>query len=135
MAILGKLGNYKNTGLLFMRVGLGVMMMIHGYPKIMGGPDLWTKIGGAIGNVGIHFAPMFWGFMATITEAVGGLLIVLGFFTRPVCIFLLINLTVAALQHFSKGDGINGASHAIELCFAFLGLLFLGAGKYSIDKK
>lgn len=135
MAALDRLGNYRNTGLLLMRVGLGIMMMVHGYPKLMGGPELWTKLGHATGNVGIHFAPMFWGLMAALTEAVGGLLIVLGFFTRPVCLFLMINLTVAALQHFSKGEGINGAAHAIETGLAFLGLLFLGPGRYSIDKK
>jgi putative oxidoreductase len=135
MAMFDKLGNYRNTGLLLMRVGLGIMMMIHGYPKLMGGPDGWTKLGGAMGNVGIHFAPMFWGFMAAATEAVGGLLIVLGLFTRPVCILMIINLAVAALHHFSKGDGIDGAAHAIETGIAFLGLLFLGPGRYSIDKK
>jgi putative oxidoreductase len=135
MAPLGKLGNYKNFGLLLMRAGLGVMMITHGYPKLMGGPDLWTKIGSAMGNLGVHFAPMFWGLMAGLAESIGGLLVVLGLFTRTACIFLLITLIVAVLQHFSKGDGLNGAAHAIETGFAFLGLLFLGAGKYSVDKK
>lgn len=135
MAALDKLGNYKNTGLLIMRAGLGIMMMIHGYPKLMAGPKLWAMLGSSTGNLGIHFAPVFWGFMAAVTEAVGGLLIAIGLWFRPVCILMTINLIVAASHHFGAGEGINGAAHAIETGIAFLGLLFFGPGKYSADKK
>ena len=44
-------------------------------------------------------------------------------------------MIVAALVHFSKGDGVNGASHAIELAIVFFGLIFIGPGKYSVDKR
>jgi putative oxidoreductase len=47
MAILGNLGNYKNLGLLIIRVGLGVMFIYHGYPKLMGGVKEWTELGGS----------------------------------------------------------------------------------------
>jgi len=43
-------------------------------------------------------------------------------------------MIVASVEQFSGGDGIKGASHAMELGFAFTGLLFIGAGKYSVDK-
>ncbi|XZF14752.1 DoxX family protein [Chitinophagaceae bacterium MMS25-I14] len=135
MAIFSKLGNYKNTGLLLMRAGLGIMMMIHGYPKLMGGPDLWGKVGSAMGDAGIHFAPVFWGFMAAAAETICGLLAVLGLFFRPACLFIMFTLTIAALHHFSAGEGLSGAAHAIETGIAFTGLLFLGPGKYSVDKK
>jgi uncharacterized membrane protein YphA (DoxX/SURF4 family) len=49
--------------------------------------------------------------------------------------FLLINLIVAAATHFGQGDGLGGAAHAIELAFVFAGLIFVGPGKYSVDKK
>lgn len=39
MALLASLGKYRNTGLLIIRIGLGVMMMLHGYPKLLGGPE------------------------------------------------------------------------------------------------
>lgn len=135
MAMFEKLGNYRNTGILLMRAGLGIMMITHGYPKLMGGPDLWTKLGGSVGLIGIHFAPLFWGLMAAIAEAVGGLMIVLGWFFRPACLLILFTLVIASLHHFHAGDGLNGAAHAIETGCAFLGLLFIGPGKYSIDKK
>lgn len=135
MAIFGNLGNYKNFGLLLIRVGLGIMFIYHGVPKLAGGPELWEKLGGAMKGVGISFAPTFWGFMAADTETFGGLLLIIGLAFRPVCILLIINLIIAALMHLGKGDGLQGAAHAIEDAIMFLGLLFIGPGIYSIDKK
>lgn len=134
MTLLQGLAQYRNTGLLIMRAGLGIMMILHGYPKLFGGVERWTKVGGAMANIGIEFAPALWGFMASATEAVGGLLVVLGLFFRPVCILMIFTMFMAAVSHFGRGDGLMGASHAIETGIAFVGLLFLGAGKYSIDK-
>jgi putative oxidoreductase len=47
---------------------------------------------------------------------------------------MVINFVVAVLSHMVAGDGIMGASHAIELVFVFFGLTFVGAGTLSIDK-
>lgn len=135
MAIFSQIGKYRNTGILIMRVGLGIMMITHGYPKLMGGPEQWGKVGTAIGQAGIHFGYPFWGFMSGFAEAVGGLLVILGYYFRPACILIILNLLVATNHHFASGDGLKVASHAIETCFAFIGLLFIGPGKYSIDKK
>ena len=135
MAIFGNLGNYKNLGLLLIRIGLGIMFIYHGVPKLAGGPELWGKLGGAMKGVGISFAPAFWGFMAAATETFGGLLLIIGLAFRPVCILLIINLMIAALMHLGKGDGLQGAAHAIEDAIMFLGLLFIGPGIYSVDKK
>lgn len=70
MAIWNSLGKYRDTGLLILRVGLGVMMIMHGLPKLQGGPELWAGVGKSMGNIGIHFMPTFWGFMAAATETV-----------------------------------------------------------------
>lgn len=135
MAIFESLGKYRNTGLLILRVGLGVMMMTHGLPKIMGGPSGWADLGGSMKVVGIDFLPTVWGFLAAISEGLGGFLLILGLFFRPVNMMLVFTMIIAALVHFAKGDGLSGASHAIELGVVFLGLIFIGPGKYSIDKK
>lgn len=135
MALLGKLNNYRNTGLLIIRLGLGAMFIYHGLPKLEGGPDTWRGIGGAMKTVGITFLPVVWGLLAALTETIGGFLILIGLAFRPACLLLVINLTIAALMHFSKGDGWMGASHAIEDAVMFAGLLFVGPGKYSKDKK
>ena len=129
-----KLGKYSNMGLLLMRIGIGGMMILHGYPKLLGGPDKWEKIGKVMADMGIDAFPVFWGFMAAFAEAIGGLLIVIGWQFRFASLLLLITMSVAAFKHLNAGDGIMDASHAIELAFVFAGLLFVGAGKYSIDK-
>lgn len=134
MALFSQLGNYRNFGLLVMRAGLGVMMAIHGLPKLTGGPDKWVELGHAMSNLHINFIPVFWGFMCAVTETVGGLFCVLGLWFRLVSILMTFNFIVASLVHINSNDGIMGGSHAIELAFVFFGLIFLGAGVYSVDK-
>jgi putative oxidoreductase len=134
MAFLSRLSRYHHTGLLLLRIGIGVMMIFHGYPKLKGGPGAWGKIGGSLADFGIHDFPAFWGFMAAFAEGVGGLLFLIGFFFRPASLLLLITMVVAAGHHLNAGDGIGGASHAIELGVLFLAMFIIGPGKYSIDK-
>ena len=136
MAIFESLSKYRNTGLLLMRIGLGIMMMMHGFPKLSGGVEMWTQIGGSMKMIGIDFFPLGWGFMAAATESIGGLFLLLGLFFRPVNILLLFTMIIASLVHLlDPKQDIMEASHAIELGVVFLGLVFLGPGKYSIDKK
>ncbi|MEJ7693380.1 DoxX family protein [Daejeonella sp.] len=135
MALLASLGKYRNTGLLIIRIGIGIMFMLHGYPKLLGGPEMWTNIGGAMKYIGITFIPVAWGLAAAATETFGGFLILIGLAFRPVCVLLAFTMAIAATMHLSTGDGLTTASHAIEVGFVFLGLAFIGSGKYSIDKK
>lgn len=132
-ALFSGLRNYNNSGLLIGRIGLGIMMMFHGVPKLLGGVAKWEGLGSTMQNLGINFAPVFWGFMASFAEGIGGLLIVLGLFFRPAAILLILTMIVAAIQHLASGDGLMGAAHAIETGFAFVILLFVGPGKYSLE--
>ncbi len=120
---------------MLLRVGIGIMFILHGWPKLAGGPARWEAIGNSMGVFGIGFAPVFWGFMAGFAEAVGGFLILLGFFFRPACILLLLTMLVATTKHMVAGDGFGGYSHALEAAILFLSLLFIGPGKYSLDSK
>ena len=135
MAILSNLGKYKNTGLLIMRVGLGTMFMFHGYPKLLGGPDNWTAVGDAMKHTGVTFFPAGWGFLAAATETFGGFLVLLGLAFRPATLLLSITMIVASIMHLKTGDGLNGASHAVEAAIVFIGLTIIGPGRYSVDKK
>ena len=132
---LKSLDKYREEGLLILRIGIGIMFILHGWPKISGGPVMWEKVGMATGAIGIHFAPTFFGFMAAIAEFGGGICLVLGFYMRLACIFLLIDMTVASLMHITKGDGFIMASHAIEAAILFFSLIFIGSGKFSLDTK
>jgi putative oxidoreductase len=135
MALFSSLGNYKNFGLPIIRIGLGIMFIYHGYPKLLGGPHKWEEIGGATKYVGVHFLPMAWGFLSAAVETFGGFLVIIGLAFRPVCLLLVINLVVAAFSQLETGGNLGDAAHAIEDAITFTGLLFIGPGKYSADKK
>ncbi len=132
--ILTALNKYKDFGLLFLRIGIGGMFIFHGAPKMFGGPEGWERMGASMAIVGIKFVPAFWGFMASFSEFIGGICIILGLFFRPACILLTITMTIAASGHLSRGDGLRGAAHAIENGIVFLSLIFIGPGKYSLDE-
>jgi putative oxidoreductase len=135
MALLASFGKYRNTGLLITRIGLGILFMLHGYPKLLGGPEQWESIGGAMKYVGIDFLPAAWGLLAALTETFGGFLILIGLAFRPVCLLLTFTMAIAATMHLSGNEGFMSASHAIEVGSVFFGLAFIGPGTYSVDKK
>lgn len=133
--ILTFLDKHRDTGLLILRIGLGCMFLFHGLPKLFGGPERWEGIGGAMANLGITFLPAFWGFMAAISESLGGICLILGIFVRPACMLLTITMLIAAIFHLGRGDGLKGAAHAIEVGIVFLSLILIGPGKHSLDAK
>ncbi len=133
--ILTGLTRFRDAGILVLRVGIGLSFMAHGIPKLMGGPEKWVTLGKAMGNIGVTFYPVGWGFMAGFSETVGGLLLVLGFLFRPACMLLLFTMFIAGLMHIKLGDPFTKWSHALEAGIVFLALIFIGPGKYSIDKK
>jgi putative oxidoreductase len=133
--LLKFLGKYRDTGLLILRLGLGILVLMHGMPKLVGGPAEWTKLGANMANLGIDFFPVFWGFMAAVTEGIGGLLLVVGLFYRPVCLLLCFTMIVATLKHYKAGDKfMQQTSRPLELAFVFLGLAVVGPGRFSVDK-
>ena len=128
------LNKYSDAGILFLRIGIGfAFIFVHGWGKIFGGPELWTKLGGSMANLGVTFAPTFWGFMAAAAEFGGGILILFGLFTRPASAFMAFTMLVAFIQHTSKLDPWNRVIYPMEMFAVFMALLFIGAGKYSID--
>ncbi len=128
------LGPFRDVGLLILRIGLGTMFIIHGGTKLLAGPELWEKVGGAMGNFGISFAPTFWGLMAAMSEFGGGVCLVLGFFMRPACAFMAFTMAVALSMHFKNGDSIGTWSHAAEDGIVFLSLILIGPGRLSLDR-
>lgn len=123
------------AGLLLARLGLGAMfLLVHGGPKLLGGPPTWEKVGSAMAVVGVSFFPVAWGFLAAAAEGVGGLCLALGLFTRPAAFLMMVTMAVASTMHLSHGDGLQQASHAMEAGLVFLGLLVAGPGRYSLDR-
>lgn len=132
--LLKFLGKYRDAGLLFMRLGLGAAYVIHGLPKLSGGMKAWQGLGGAMGEVGIHFWPTFWGFMAALTETLGGVFLILGLFYRPICLMLTFTMIVATLVLANPKSKFAEYSHPLKMAVVFFGLAFVGPGRLSIDK-
>ena len=73
---------------------------------------------------------------ASIIETFGGLLILLGLFTRPAAFLLAGEMAVAYFyQHAPNGFWpiVNRGEPAVLYCFFFLYLVFVGAGVWSLD--
>lgn len=130
------LSKYRNLGLLFLRVAVGLYLALgHGWGKIVGGPEQWAGLGGVMGEIfGIGFLPTFWGFMSGVAEFVCALLVVVGFLTRPAALLVVINMLVAATGHMTGAiDG--GPEMALLYGVVFLSLVLVGPGRYSIDEQ
>ena len=134
--LLKFLGKYRDAGLLAMRIGLGIAFMIHGLPKLAGGVKMWKGVGEAMGHLGIHQWPAFWGFLASLTEGIGGVLLILGAFYRPICLLLTFTMAIATLQLTSdaKTRDFKFYSHPLKMAVVFFGLAFIGPGRFSVDK-
>lgn len=125
---------FRDEGLLLLRIGIGVMYVMHGLPKLIGGPEKWEQIGRAMAYLGIEVVPTFWGFCAGTAETLGGLLLLLGLLFRPACLALAFTMLVAVNMHLGRGEGLMAASHAIENCILFVSLLLIGPGRYHLRK-
>jgi len=124
----------KDFAILITRIGVGsAFLFVHGWGKIMQGPELWTKIGSAMNNIGITYVHVFWGFMASLSEFGGGILLILGLFTRTASSFMAFTMVVGAINHFSKLDPWNRVIYPIEMFLILFLFIFLGGGKYSLD--
>ena len=127
--------NNPDLGLFVLRLVTGVYIAAHGISLLQGGSDEYTWLGQQLEVFGITFAPTFFGFLAAFVEAVGGLMMVLGFLFRPTQLLLFIVMVVATAYHINAGDELMGAvAFPGILGSIFLSLMLLGPGKYSIAK-
>lgn len=124
--------SYPDLGLLIIRIGIGLLMIKHGWPKITGGIEKWEKLGSNMEVIGIAFLPAFWGFCAALAETGGGLLIAAGLFFRPSVALVLFTMIIAVMVNVADGGSFGDWSEAAEIGVVCLGLLIAGAGKYAL---
>lgn len=125
----------RDFGLLLLRVSVGVIMIIHGVPKFLGGTETLKEVGSAMAYLGVSYAPVFWGFMAAFSEVLGGLLLIVGFLFRPACFFLGFTMVVATLLKFSIDSEFGSVTaHPLTMTFLFFSLMFIGPGRFSVQK-
>jgi putative oxidoreductase len=111
-----------------MRIITGLLFLQHGTTKYLNIPPSQMY--------GISPASMP-GF-AGILELIGGVLIIIGLFTRPVA-FVLSGLMAVAYWYAHAPQGfyplLNGGELAALYCFVFLFLACAGGGAWSVDSK
>lgn len=126
------LKNYSDGALLFVRVALAtIVIWVNGWPKLAGGAAAWKSF--AVREMGLTLWPAVWGFIAAMGQTVGCVLLILGLFFRPSALLLVLIMGVVAFVDY-QAKGLGSATHALELTLFFLLLLFVGPGRFSVDK-
>jgi len=130
MAASARISPQSSYVLSLLRVVAGFTFTQHGVQKLLG------LLGGMGGHgARAHFLSIFW--FAGIIEVIGGVLIVLGLFTRPVALILCGEMAFAYFHaHAPRGFWTlqNGGELAVLYCFLFLYLFAAGAGPVSLDR-
>jgi len=148
--------SYVNAGLLLLRVGAGVALISHGYPKLFGGegkqaPALLNKVYGknfpaAVERSGpAAFAkalermevprPELAAYASAGVEFGGGVALALGLATPIVAPAILFNMLVAIRKaHWVNGFSGQGGFELASLFALIVGAITLtGPGRYSLD--
>lgn len=131
------LGRYYGTtsdiAYVIVRVTVGLMLLPHG----------WAKVGGGIAGVSAYFArihlepAILFTVIAMFNETIGGILIAIGLFTRPVAALIIIEfLTLLFVVHVPRGYGValNGAEFPLMWLLILIAVLLRGGGPYSVDR-
>jgi len=123
-----------NTGLLVLRLTIGILMLFHGIAKLIHG------LSGIENILSANGLPTFLSYGVYIGEVIVPILIIIGYKTRMASAILAANMLFALfLVHsndifsLSKTGGWAVELIAIYLLGA-LTLFFTGAGKYAISK-
>jgi len=117
--------------LAILRIMTGLLFLEHGTQKLLNFPP-------RVNNAPMPDLTSLSGVQGII-ELVGGIMIILGVFTRPVAFILAGDMAVAYFYaHAPRGFfpismGGNGGELAIMYCFVFLYLMVAGAGAWSVD--
>ena len=128
MVDMATLDRYSPHALGILRIVAALLFMAHGAQKLFGFP--------AAPDFGLPPAfSLLW--FGAVLEFFGGLLVLVGLFTRIVAFILCGEMAVAYwMFHAPKSffPVLNGGDAAILYCFVFLYIVFAGPGAWSIDQ-
>jgi len=119
--------NTVSVVLLILRVGIAIMMLIHGIPKLQMLFSDNIQFPGVMG-----MSPFFSLTLTVLAEVLCSLLIFFGLFTRIATIPLILTmLTAVFLIH--GADPFAKQELGLLYLLVYVALFMLGGGKYSID--
>ena len=126
--------NLVSLSLLFLRCTIGILLFIAGSGKLFGwfgGYGMEATIQG-FSKIGISMPLTY---LSTYTEFLGGLLLIIGLFTRPVAFAVMINMLVATLVTLPHGFmGPTGAQTPFLFLVIDIVILLTGPMAYSVDR-
>lgn len=114
---------------------LALLRIVAGFTFTLHGVQKFGALGGLCGHAAAAYS-MLW--FAGILETIGGPLIILGLFTRPVAFILCGEMAVAYFRvHIHMGPWqfplLNMGEVTVLYCFFFLYLVATGPGALSLD--
>ncbi len=123
------LDRLQPLALLALRLALGVVMIAHGRLKVFGGMQHHVSMVSGLGLAGGL------AYFSAAAEFAGGILLVLGLFTRFAALAVLIDMAVAIEKVHPKNGllGPGGYEFTLSLAAIAFALIFLGAGAISLD--
>lgn len=123
-----RLNGLQPLGLLFLRIGLGIIFIFHGYPKI-------AHPGAMNGMLMQHGLPGYFAMISGVLETFGGALLILGLFTRGVALLLAIEMAVAIWKVHSGGGlmAVRNYEFPLALAVSCFALATVGPGKIAAD--
>lgn len=122
----------EDWGKLVLRITLGVLVLLHGIAKVMGGPAFVMEL------LAKHGMPLQAGYLVYVGEVLAPLLVIIGLWTRPAALIIVVNMVVAfALVHMPALLTLSPTGGwALELqgmfLFGALAVSLLGAGRLSV---
>jgi putative oxidoreductase len=130
---LAFLAKYREVGLLLIRISIGLLFILYTAPALIGGPKAWGHFGTGASHFGLHSHVQVWGFLGALLGCLGGILMIFGLFFRIGVLLVLVIALGHAIAVYGE-TGFRAALPSIEMCFVLAGVLFVGPGKYSVDK-
>jgi putative oxidoreductase len=121
-------------GLLIMRLGLTAVLFLHSLPKLLDGAHSWKSAGTSLAFINIGLPPMIFGIAVLLLEALGAVSFVFGYFFRAACILLFILFGLYSFNYFQIGYNTL-MLWTLGLTAVFLGLIYVGPGRYAIAVK
>ena len=131
---------HPDAGLLIIRAAVGIILIIAGYNKFMGGEAVLHAIGANVKYIGLdvgtnNISTLFFGALAASVEAFGGVLLLIGFFYRTSAFFIFFVMLVATLMKIdTSGGDLTQFGYPMVVALVVLGLLFTGPGRLSLQK-
>lgn len=128
MTISERLSLYQPLALAALRIMTALQFIEHGTQKFFNFPPAVQPFGDLMNLIGV----------AGALEIVGGGLVLIGLFTRPVAFLLCGFMAVAYFMAHMPVDFWpvnNRGDAAISFCFIFLYLVFAGPGAFALDNR